>query len=56
VNDDVAFITYRFKIPLGESRTIPEGSLIHRSVVTRMRNPINRYAPKNLPERYKVVD
>lgn len=37
-------------------RKIPEGSLIHRSVIERMENPDNRYKPKNLPERYKIVD
>lgn len=37
-------------------RTIPDGALIHRSVIDRMGNPTNRYKPKNLPDNYTVVD
>lgn len=37
-------------------RKVPEGALIHCSVVERMNKPENRYKPKNLPAAYKVVD
>lgn len=46
---------YRIKIPLGESRLIPEGSLIHQSALDRMKDPRNAYSPRNLPQKYKVV-
>lgn len=37
-------------------RKIPEGALLHRSVIDRMNDPANRYHPKNLPTHYTVVD
>ena len=36
-------------------RKIPEGALIHKSVFERMWKGSNRYKPKNLPKKYKVI-
>jgi hypothetical protein len=41
-------------IPDAEPRVIPAGSLIHESVVSRMRT-VAGYQPVNLPESYSVV-
>jgi uncharacterized protein (DUF2235 family) len=38
----------------GRPRLIPEGSVIHESVLERMKNPANGYKPRNLPARYSV--
>lgn len=46
---------YRFKIPMGEPRFIPEGVNIHQSVVDRMKDGNCGYKPVNLPKIYKVV-
>lgn len=46
----------RFKIPLGESRVMPEGSLIHRSAIARRKNAKNDYHPQNFPKNYTVAD
>jgi len=45
------FSTWR--IPLGARRTIPDGSLIHESVLERMEK-IQDYRPSNLPVQYQV--
>ena len=36
-------------------RRIPEGALIHASVGERLKRTQNRYKPKNLPKKYKLV-
>ena len=36
-------------------RVIPEGALIHRSVIERMKNERLEYRPSNLPESFKVA-
>ncbi len=38
------------------ARKIPEGALIHKSVIDRVNNPANKYKPKNLPDDYSVVE
>jgi uncharacterized protein (DUF2235 family) len=43
----------KWRIPLGASRTIPNGSLVHESVQQRM-NLLGDYQPGNLPDRYHV--
>lgn len=43
-----------FYIPWGEPRTIPEGSLIHKSVMDRRRKLKRRYRPVNLPMLFVV--
>jgi uncharacterized protein (DUF2235 family) len=47
---------YRKKliIPSGRRRWIPDGSIIHESVLLRMRDPAMGYRPTNLPKRYSV--
>ena len=42
-----------FYIPWAEPRPVPEGALIHHSVVERIRT-LPSYAPVNLPQAYKV--
>jgi uncharacterized protein (DUF2235 family) len=37
-------------------RNIPDGAMIHQSVIERMQEPANSYQPQNLPEHYTVVD
>ena len=44
-----------FYLPLGEPRAIPEGALIHRSVLDRMKDGKTRYRPVNLPEHRAIV-
>jgi len=48
---------YRKKlmIPRGRRRWIPEGSVIHESALCRMREPVMRYDPPNLPGQYQVI-
>lgn len=46
--------TFGFYLPFSEPRVIPSGSLIHESVLLRMK-AIDDYRPVNLPERYGVV-
>lgn len=36
------------RVPLGAWRQIPDGALVHESVVQRLNNPAAEYAPKNL--------
>lgn len=43
----------KWRIPLGASRTIPDGSLIHQSVQQRM-TLLADYRPGNLPVRYHI--
>lgn len=47
---------YRKKImiPLGRRRWIPEGSILHESVLLRMGDPTLGYRPPNLPKRYSI--
>lgn len=45
-----------WKIRGSYRRKIPEGALIHPSVVERTKKVSNKYAPKNLPANYHVVD
>jgi uncharacterized protein (DUF2235 family) len=47
---------YRKKlmIPCGRRRWIPEHSIIHESVVRRMRDPEMHYHPPNIPRQYQV--
>lgn len=42
-----------YRIPLGARRTIPEGSLLHESVLERLKCRPD-YCPPNLPEHYLV--
>lgn len=42
---------WRF-FPLGRSRTLPKGSVIHPSVIERLGNPQAKYAPPNLLGQY----
>jgi uncharacterized protein (DUF2235 family) len=44
----------KFGIHRGRHRFIPEGSLLHESVIQRMENPANHYKPVNLPSRYEI--
>jgi len=37
-------------------REIPENSLIHKSVLERKENPVNKYNPQNLPRKYRTVE
>jgi hypothetical protein len=41
-------------LPLAEPRLIPDGALIHASVVERMAE-VPGYRPVNLPEHYRTV-
>jgi uncharacterized protein (DUF2235 family) len=43
----------KWRIPLGASRTIPNGSLVHESVQQRM-TLLADYRPANLPDRYHI--
>ncbi|APG13782.1 hypothetical protein BKD09_36050 [Bradyrhizobium japonicum] len=43
---------FGFYLPAGEPRLIPEGSIVHRSVVSRMETM--KYNPINLPLHYQV--
>ena len=45
-----------WKIRRSYRRKIPEGALIHPSVDERIKKASNKYAPKNLPANYHVVD
>lgn len=45
---------FKWYLPLGELRTIPENALIHSSVQTRMKH--TDYNPKNLPQNYRFID
>jgi len=36
------------RVPLGAWRQIPDGALVHESVVQRLKNPAASYSPKNL--------
>lgn len=38
------------------TRKIPEGTWIHRSVFDRRDNSASRYKPKNLPDKFKIID
>jgi hypothetical protein len=42
----------RWTVPLGSSRTIPAGSIVHESVVRKMEVDAT-YRPKNLPDGWK---
>ena len=44
---------FGFYIPDAEPRPIPEGAMIHASVVKRM-EMVRDYRPVNLPERYET--
>lgn len=37
-------------------RKIPEGALIHKSIIDRMKKASNNYHPKNLPKSYSIVE
>lgn len=37
-----------WRIPLGSSRTLPSGAIVHPSVVERLNDPVARYAPRNV--------
>ncbi len=43
----------KWRIPRGARRAIPEGSVVHSSVVARMQAKIG-YSPENLPKNYTV--
>ena len=47
-------VHFGFYIPDGEPRLIPEGALIHESVVKRM-DMLPAYRPVNLPSRFETV-
>ncbi|WP_312018242.1 hypothetical protein [Bradyrhizobium semiaridum] len=50
-----AEIVLGFYLPMGEPRLIPEGVLIHRSVLERMdKDPA--YRPTNLPKDYRIEE
>ena len=42
-------------LPMAEPRAIPEGALIHKSVIDRM-NQVADYMPVNLPEKYEICE
>jgi uncharacterized protein (DUF2235 family) len=42
-------------LPLGEPRVIPEGALLHRSVIER-RDKVQSYRPINMPKAYSVEE
>jgi hypothetical protein len=47
---------YKWALPLGRSRHIPPGSLVHDSVIARMRCSLSpSYRPANLPQDYNLV-
>jgi uncharacterized protein (DUF2235 family) len=47
---------YKWKWPLGSSRSIAPGSTVHSSVIARMNASLDKpYRPSNLPEDRKVV-
>lgn len=56
-HDDKIHESYEgfWRIRGSRARKIPEGALIHQSVIDRMGNRVNKYKPKNLPENYTVV-
>ena len=45
---------WRWKLPLAAARWIPEGSTLHRTVLTRLAG--QAYKPANLPQEYVVED
>ncbi|HZQ23101.1 MAG TPA: DUF2235 domain-containing protein [Terriglobales bacterium] len=44
---------YRYRIPRGAHRTIPEGSTLHETVIDRM-TLVPEYRPTNLPKSYQI--
>jgi hypothetical protein len=44
---------YSYRIPMGAHRTIPEGSVLHQTVLDRMKL-IAQYLPPNLPKVYQT--
>lgn len=50
---DSALMRTRYRIPLGASRAIPEGAVLHETVEEK-RQIDSRYKPKNLPGQYKI--
>ena len=44
---------FGFYIPDAEPRLIPEGAVVHESVVKRM-GAVNDYRPVNLPAKYET--
>jgi uncharacterized protein (DUF2235 family) len=44
-----------FYLPLGEPRSIPEGAILHRSVIERM-GKVPAYKPINLPASYSIEE
>jgi uncharacterized protein (DUF2235 family) len=46
----------KLMIPRGRRRWIPDNSLIHRSVSERMKDPVIRYYPANLPGHYRIEE
>jgi uncharacterized protein (DUF2235 family) len=52
---DAAAKKKKWRIPMGASRTIPEGSTLHRSVIERLNGRAD-FRPGNMPRNYSIED